>query len=98
MFRVEHEPGVNDVAGRPEDEELENNDEEHLDDALLGCPGSFRVGLTHGAVGVEPAEWLGRHDGFCGRLERLVRLVGSAAVDETRGGVAAAVVEATATA
>lgn len=56
MWVVEGYPSVEDIDGRPEDEEFQDDDEQHLDDSLFGHARFFAVGLSHGAVGIDPAE------------------------------------------
>ena len=53
---VEDDPRPDDVVGGPEDEELHDDHEEHLDDSLLGGARLFAVGLPHGPVRFEAAE------------------------------------------
>lgn len=43
---VEDDPGLKDVGRSPADEELENDDEQHPDDALLRNDETFGTGLT----------------------------------------------------
>lgn len=56
---VKNQPGDQNVVRRPEDEELDDDHEEHLDHALLGGPRLLAVGLAHCTVRFEASEWAG---------------------------------------
>ena len=68
---VEDDPGTQHVGGRPEDEELHHDHEQHLDHALLGGAGLVAVGLADGALRLQPPE---RPRHRARRRRRLVRV------------------------
>ena len=70
---VEDDPGPDDVVWGPEDEELDDDHEEHLDDSLFCGAGLLAVGLPHGAVSFETAE--GSADGAGVVVEAVVVLL-----------------------
>ena len=89
---VEHDPRGDDVGGRPADEELEDDGEQHLDDASFGRTTLLAVGLSHGAAQFEPPQGPVRKRGCCDRVSGIGHKRPVSIVSLRNGGVVFTVV------